>query len=142
MFSTTGKAIQTLRAAAELADERNCPVETVDIGVAYQRALGRIREANLRSMDYDYHVLYELIREAGEIKPGDLHDRYVRVQEKVYTGVTAKPIAERRRRDKLRKLAEYELIEKAANRHQFHRVRDATIVSERVRLPARTVPDE
>jgi len=139
---TARKAIQTLRAAAELAGERNCPIETVDIGVAYQRALGRIREANLRSMDTDYHVLYELIREAGEIKPGDLHDRYERVKTEVYTGVTTEPIGKRRRRDKLRKLAEYELVEKAENRHQYHRVRDATIVSEHVTLPARTVPDD
>jgi len=136
------KAIQTLRAAGEIARERECPVESVDVGVAYQRALRRIRQANLRSMGYDYHVLYELVREAGEIGSGDLHARYERVREDVYgEDVSATPIGERRRRDKLAKLDEYELIDRASNRHEVHRVEDAAVVSQRVTLPARTLPD-
>jgi hypothetical protein len=89
-------------------------------------------------MAYHHHVLYEIVREAVEIAPGELHDRYDAVAEDVYDeGVDQQPIGERARRNKLRKLEAYDLIDRAEDRHGTHSVLDAVVVSDRVTLPAR-----
>ena len=130
------RGIQTLRAAGEIAGERECAVSDVDVDAAHARALRRIRELNLQSLTVHHHVLYELIRAAGSITPEDLNDRYDRVADQVYDGRGAVPVGRRQRRTKLRKLDEYGLIDRAEHRHDVHEVRDAGVASDVVSLPA------
>jgi Cdc6-like AAA superfamily ATPase len=51
-------SIQSLRAAAELADERlHTKIEYEDIEDSYERALHRIRQSNLDSLPIYHHIL-------------------------------------------------------------------------------------
>jgi Cdc6-like AAA superfamily ATPase len=105
-------AIQTLRAAAENAEERgHGRILDDDVEDAYERARHRIREANLRSLPYHHQVLYALVQEAGSTPGADLHARYDAVADDAYRGTRWTPIGRRARRNKLRKLKEYDLIE-------------------------------
>ncbi|MFB6228253.1 MAG: Cdc6/Cdc18 family protein [Halobacteriales archaeon] len=105
-------AIQTLRAAAENAEERgHGRILDDDVEDAYERARHRIREANLRSLPYHHQVLYALVQEAGSIPGADLHARYDAVADDVYRDTRWTPIGRRARRNELRKLTEYDLIE-------------------------------
>jgi len=137
-------AIQTLRAAAHLADPE-LPIERVNVDAAYHQALSRIRRANLRSLPLHHHVVYEIVRAAGDdgVGPGTFHDAYDRVSDVVYQGREATPLSKRDRRRKLAKLDEYELIDQAENRHDTHKACDTSITSEFVDLAAAVdVPDE
>lgn len=112
--------IQTLRAAAEISVERDhARIHDVDVDDAYERARSRIREANLRSLPYHHLVLYELIRDAGEITGRELHQRYEEVAERVYEGESRTPIGRRDRRNKLDKLREYDLINRDRLDHRW-----------------------
>ncbi|EMA69157.1 ATPase AAA [Halorubrum aidingense JCM 13560] len=112
--------IQTLRAAAELADERDhSRIRDGDVDDAYERARSRIREANLSSLPFHHLVLYELIREAGELTGRQLHARYEEVEEHVYANRQWMPIGRRDRRNKLDKLLEYDLIERYQVDHRW-----------------------
>jgi hypothetical protein len=72
--------------------------------------------------------LYELIRETGSVTPEELHQRYEAVSEAVYEDRDRVPIGKRARRNKLRKLDEYGLIEiVGANRHREYRVADEAV---------------
>jgi Cdc6-like AAA superfamily ATPase len=105
-------AIQTLRAAAEIAEERgHGRILDDDLEDAYERARRRIREANLRSLPYHHQVLYAIVLEATSIPGGDLHERYDAVAEDAYRDTRWTPIGRRARRNKLSKLKEYDLIE-------------------------------
>ncbi len=129
------EGIQSLRAAAELAEERGHErITDTDIADSFERARHWIREQNLQSLPYHHHVLYAIIEEAGEISATALHDRYEAVAEGVYRGKRSMPIGERARRGKLRKLREYDLIEGDGNgRDRTYRVLDEAIAS-RMRL--------
>lgn len=106
--------IQTLRAAAELASEReHSAIQTSDIADAYERAARSIRRANLDSLPYHHQVLYALVWEAGKISPGTLHDKYERVAPDTYRGVDVVPVSERQRRNQLTKLEQYNLVERS-----------------------------
>jgi len=63
-------------------------------------------------------VLYEIIRAAGEVDATQLHDRYDAVAERVYRGREQTPISRRSRRNKLRKLREYDLLESEGDSQQ------------------------
>lgn len=128
------KGIQTLRAAAKLAGQRNCRVEAVPVDEAHQVALRRIRQANLNSLPFHHNVLYELIRDAGSLEPGELHRRYEEVAEEVYRGRGSVPIGNRQRLHTLEKLESYELIERAESQHDEHRVLDFEVESELIDL--------
>jgi Cdc6-like AAA superfamily ATPase len=107
------EGIQSLRAAAELARERDrATIHESDVDDAYERAERRIREANLQSLPYHHRILYAIIHSAGEIAAADLHDRYDAVAERAYTDVPQTPVGKRSRRNKLAKLLEYGLIER------------------------------
>lgn len=124
------KGIQTLRAAAEIAAERQCRIEAVGVDAAHERAMTWIREANLQSLTLHHHVLYEIVRDAGAIEPDELHDRYDDVATAVYADREQTPIGRRSRRNKLRKLATYELVVvDGANRHRTYRAADNTVES-------------
>jgi len=102
--------IQTVRAAAELADERGrrriCDAD-VDDGV--ERAQRRIRQANLDSLPFHHQVLYALLHREGPLKATALHERYDEIADSLYRGVDVTPISRRARRNKLAKLRDYDL---------------------------------
>ena len=128
------EAIQTLRAAAEIADGLGEPIERVSVETAYQRALADIRRANLQSLTFHHHVLYELLREHGPATSSELYDAYDRVEDEVYDNDIV-PVSRRHRRNKLDKLATYKLIDQAEAQHDTHEVCDASIASDLVDIP-------
>jgi Cdc6-like AAA superfamily ATPase len=123
--------IQSLYAAAKLTVERSH--ETIrpgDIDDSYDRALHRIRQSNLNSLPLHHHVLFELIRVAGEISASEPNERYDNATEQLYAGYPQTPIGKRSRRDKLAKHREYELIEhEGPPQSRVHRVLDSELES-------------
>lgn len=123
--------IQTIYAAAQLADERNHDVvRDADVDDAFPRAQRRIRKQNLLSMPFHHHLLYALIYNAGQdgLLATDLHARYDDVAENCYYDRALEPIGRRARRNKLQKLAEYGLIEwSGEHQHRRYRPVDDTI---------------
>lgn len=121
--------IQTLRAAAEYAEERGrSKIADTDVEDGFERAKKRIRKANLHSLPFHHHLLYAIVHQGGEIGSGELHDRYEAVAEKFYYGRDLMSISRRERRTKLKKLKRYELIDWGGdNRHRRYWVRDETI---------------
>ncbi|WP_434521316.1 Cdc6/Cdc18 family protein [Halorubrum sp. AS12] len=114
------EGIQTLRAAAEIAEEReHGRIHDADVDDAYERARSSIREANLQSLPFHHRVLYELIRDAGEITGRELHQRYEAVEERVYANRERTPISRRDRRNKLDKLRAYDLVERERLDHRW-----------------------
>jgi Cdc6-like AAA superfamily ATPase len=125
--------IQSLRAAARIADERDhWGIEDEDIADCFGRARHRIRKLNLRSLPFHHHVVYAVIHEVGECSARELHSRYDDVADAVYRGSDLQPISKRDRRNKLQKLDEYDLIERDG---QTYRVCDDSIAAS-VALPA------
>lgn len=114
--------IQSLRAAAELAAERgHSKVRPPDVADGYDRARREIRRAILESLPLGHRLLHALVRDAGEITVGALHERYDRVAADVFYGTDTVPVGERARRNKLRKLVDYDLLDYAgANRHRVY----------------------
>ena len=85
--------IQSLYAAAELAVERSHErIRPVDIDDSHDRALHRIRQSNLNSLPLHHHVLYKLIRVAGEVSASELHERHENAAEQLYAGSAQTPI--------------------------------------------------
>lgn len=123
------EGIQTLRASAEVADEREqSSVREQDIEAGYNRALTRIRKQKLDSLPWHHHVLYAIVHGAGGLPAADLHERYDRLADEIYTGRRRQPISRRARRTKLRKLQEYGLIEAVGERNdRRYEVVDETI---------------
>jgi len=121
--------IQTLRAAAQESARRGYgQVRDEVLDRAHELAQRHIREQQLQSLPFHHQVLYEVIREAGGIQAGALHERYEAVAGTVYQGLPQTPIGERERRRKLRKLVEYGLVEcEGANRSREYRVCDGDI---------------
>ncbi|MDQ2053207.1 AAA family ATPase [Halobellus sp. H-GB7] len=120
--------IQSLRAAAEHAADRGAfEIEAEDIEACFELAQRRIREINLRSLTVHHHILYALIHAAGSINGVELHERYDAVAEQVYADTTLTPIVRRTRRDRLRKLEEYELITQEGTGVARYEVADASV---------------
>ncbi|QLG63052.1 Cdc6/Cdc18 family protein [Halorarum salinum] len=105
--------IQTLYEAAMYGGERDHRlIDADDIADGYVRAQKNIREANLRSLPFHHHVLYEIVRVEGPITGTELHAFYDVMGDSVYTDRPKMPVTRGRRRAFLRKLREYDLIEK------------------------------
>jgi Cdc6-like AAA superfamily ATPase len=107
------RGIQALRAAAELATEREHPrIQSEDVADCFERARRRIRKLNLASLPHHHQVLYELVRTAedGEIRARELNERYEADEKRLYAGRPMTPISRRARRRKLTKLQEYDLL--------------------------------
>jgi Cdc6-like AAA superfamily ATPase len=123
--------IQSLRAAAEFAEDReHDKIRDEDVCDAFDRATAAIREANLRSLSFGHHVVYELIRAAGEIKAGDLQDEYDAVAPQLYQGRQRNPVSDRMVRNYRDKLVEYDLVDKSgSNRWLTYSVEDASLVA-------------
>lgn len=83
--------------AARITDER--------IEAAIPEALAAIRQKNVDRLGPHQRALYDEIREAGEIAPGDLYDRY--------TATVEDPRTRRTCRTYLSKLEQYNLIQSA-----------------------------
>lgn len=114
------EGIQTLRAAAEIAVEReHGRIHDADVDDAYERARSRIREANLSSLPFHHLVLYELIRVNNGLTARELHRQYEDRGEELYASTIQTPISDRARRTKLQKLQEYELIERERIDHRW-----------------------
>ncbi|WP_435186123.1 Cdc6/Cdc18 family protein [Halobellus sp. EA9] len=126
--------IQSLRAAAALADEReHREIRDADIDDAFARARARIRNLNLRSLPVHHRLVYAVIREAGEITESELDARYADVADAVYRGTGLDPIDTRDRRMALRRLEAYDLIDRD---DRTYRASDESI-STGLSLPAR-----
>ncbi|WP_394324575.1 Cdc6/Cdc18 family protein [Haloquadratum walsbyi] len=123
--------IQSLHAAAKLAVERSHEtIRPADIGDSYDSALHRIRQSNLNSLPLHHHVLYELIRVAGEIPASELHYRYENAAEQLYAEYPQTPTGKRSRRNKLVRLREYELIKhEKPPQSRVYRVLDSELES-------------
>ncbi|MFC6975843.1 Cdc6/Cdc18 family protein [Halomicroarcula sp. GCM10025709] len=123
--------IQTLLAAAEIADERqHSRIRDADIEDGWPRAQAWIRESNLESLPFHHQLLYELIRRDGPLRGGALHRRYDEIADDAYAGRARTPVQRRARRDQLAKLREYDLIEcEGSGRGAEYRVCDASIRS-------------
>ena len=125
--------IQALREAALAAvDHGHDTIQDVDVANSFARARRRVREANLASLPFHHHVLYELVREYGALEPDELHCKYESVVDQAYRGSDRTPIGERDRRRKLRKLQQYDLVAiegDETTRDRVYRVVDETIVA-------------
>ena len=105
-------AIQTLKWAARLAGERDQgAITSMEIVDGHEEAQREIRAAALESLPYHHQVLYELVRLEGPIESHELHECYEAVASKAYDGQMGTPIGKRSRTLKLRKLAEYGLVD-------------------------------
>lgn len=96
-------AIGILRTAARRATQANVDTITADIvHDAVPTARKEIQQKTVAQLNADQRALYEIITEAGEVKPGDLYDRYdERVDE---------PKTKRTVRNHLSKMCQYNLI--------------------------------
>lgn len=123
------EGIQTLFAAAELADERaHYTIEDDDVDDAYERARHRIRVANLKSLPFHHQVLYAIVHSSGgELTGGELHDQYEALTD-VYRGRPVAPIGARARREKFQKLVDYDLVATAGEtKDRIYRVIDVDV---------------
>lgn len=71
--------VQSLRSAVELGEERgHTAVQDDDVADAFAHAKARVREQLLASLSRQHHIVYRIIREAGDdgIRPGEILDRY------------------------------------------------------------------
>lgn len=123
--------IQSLRAAAEIAAEReHTAIRSPDVRDSFERARRRIRAANLDSLPFHHHVLYEIIRRGEVMTSPEIHERYEAIADDVYRGRDQTPIGERSRRNKLQKLRDYDLIDwDGENKYREFWVRDETLQS-------------
>ena len=103
--------IQSLRAAAELAQERSHhEIEEADIKDCYERAEHRMRELSLSTLPLHHHILYAIVHSFGPLQGGTLYDIYDDVAEDVYADEALTPISDRECRTKMQKLRTYELV--------------------------------
>ena len=106
------EGIQSLREAALLADERNHDeIRDDDVADSYMRARARIRRANLRSMGYAHHIVYELVRQEGKLKMGELWTLYETHAPELYRDRDQEPVStDRQILNYLEKLIEYDAV--------------------------------
>ncbi len=108
-------AIATLRNAARSADAAgrdHIPEDCVND--AASSAAVELRDRRLEQLTHHQHVLFDIVEDAGEIRPGELYERY--------RGTVENPKTERTLRHYLDKLDRYGLIRKTgANRGRRYR---------------------
>jgi len=124
-------AIYGLRAAARLAEERSHEtIRESDVGDCWARAQRQLREDALDSLPYHHHVCYEIIRRRGPIRSAEFHRQYDIIADVAYSGRDQTPVCKRERRNKLQKLADYDLILQNGERSgREYRPADASITS-------------
>jgi cell division control protein 6 len=105
-------AIQSLRAAAEVAGERgHDTIHESDIERGFERAKRDIREGNIKSLPVTHLLLYEIVRQASEIGATDLHSVYDRVAEEALYNTPKQSVGKRARRNQIQKLVDYDLVD-------------------------------
>jgi len=121
--------VQALQASAEIAEEREGDqILDEDVDASFERARQRIRSANLESLTFHHHVLYALVYDGGRVTAQELNERYERFDECLYRGYNLMPVGKRSRRNKLKKLREYDLVDYEGPRHnRVYFVRDESI---------------
>lgn len=98
------KAIGILRNAARAAQRDSLETITVDtVEAVIPETESRMRQADLDRLNTDQRALYDIIRETGEIGPGELYEAY---QEQVED-----PKSKRMVRNYLAKMQHYNLID-------------------------------
>ena len=98
-------AIGALRAAVRRAVRNNREhVTDADVEAAVPAAETLIHERTVERLTDDQRALYDIVREAGEIDPGELYDRY--------ESRVAEPKSRRTLRNYLAKMAHYDLVER------------------------------
>lgn len=98
------RGIAILRASVELATSEG--IETLSrevVDEAKGAARDSVRQSRVRQLDTDKRLLYELVRDAGRLDGGTLHERY--------EAEAQDPVARSTRRKYLSRLEEYELVE-------------------------------
>ena len=124
-------AIQTLKWAARLAGERDRDaITSEEIVDGHDEAQREIRAAALKSLPYHHHVLYELVRHDAPVESQALHEACDAIAAEAYTGRSSTPIGKRSRTLKLRKLAEYGLVEWTDHKDNS---RTYTVTDERIK---------
>jgi len=97
--------------AAEIAAGEARPVESVNVTIAYERAQTRIRRHTLASIPFHHQICYAIVWEGDECSMSAFNDRYDAIATAVYEGIDRTPIGKRARRNKLRKLDRYDLVD-------------------------------
>jgi len=98
------RGVAILRASVEVAASKGR--EQLDRSVVNEAkgsARDAIRQSRVRQLDTDKRLLYELVRDAGRLDGGTLHERY--------ESEAQDPVARSTRRKYLARLEEYELVE-------------------------------
>jgi len=99
-------AVQSLRSAVELGEERgHTSVHSEDVDDCFDHAKSRIREQLLASLSREHHLVYQVIRDAGQqgLRPSEILERY---QEQSNNPRGAQQVRHYRE-----KLERYELVE-------------------------------
>jgi orc1/cdc6 family replication initiation protein len=97
-------AIRILAAAARIAESRDHDQLTEEvIASAVPEARSALQQETIDRLDDHQYALYEIIREAGEIDPGEAYDAYVTTVDE--------PRTQRTIRNYVQKLAHYDLVE-------------------------------
>lgn len=69
--------VQALRSAVDLAiDRHHTTVEAVDIDDCFEHADERIRKQQLQSLSHDHHLVYQILRSEGPLRPQEIYDQY------------------------------------------------------------------
>ncbi|MFC3476293.1 Cdc6/Cdc18 family protein [Halobacterium litoreum] len=102
------RGIALLRASVEHAvDDERDEITADVVEAAKESARGAVRQSRVRRLGTDKRLLYEIIRDAGDLDGGTLHARYEdRAQD---------PVARGTRRKYLARLEEYDLIASEGN---------------------------
>lgn len=120
------RAVQSLRSAVELGEERgHTEVTETDVDDCFAHAMDRIREQLLASLSREHHIVYQVIRDAGEegIRPPALLEEY---QER-----STNPRGAQQVRTYREKLERYELVESEGSTRWDH----WTVVDETLAAP-------
>jgi cell division control protein 6 len=100
-------AISTLRNAVELAEEGHCDkISAYALEKQQSSARQAKRECTLKSLTEDHRMLYQIVKQQGQILSGDLWQEYLRHCE----GVKRKPLAPRTFSDYANRLVQAGLI--------------------------------
>lgn len=98
------RGIAVLRASVEVAtSESRERLDRSVVDEAKGSARDAIRQSRVRQLDTDKRLLYELVRDAGRLDGGTLHERY--------ESEAQDPVARSTRRKYLGRLEDYELLE-------------------------------
>jgi len=92
------------RAVQRAQDEGRTSVTCADVDESRESALRAIHERNVVTLSTHQRVLYEILREAGELSAHELHERYEEL--------AGSPRSQRSRRRYLRGLERYKMIRK------------------------------